>query len=187
MASDAITEPRRTCSSFLRFVVLPGPSQLLTAYAEATREEMRDARLPIAYRDSCAHLLIPLNKCRRETWYAPWKCTVRWRKIRAGQQPPTRLEGHRLTSDHRTSDIATRSASTSSSRSELPRWTSCGSPRAVHEATKSTHRYGVYIVHILQIGGDGNREFTRSYGKSILCEDHTIRTNFHLGFDSENE
>ncbi|PNY26758.1 NADH dehydrogenase [ubiquinone] 1 beta subcomplex subunit 7 [Tolypocladium capitatum] len=51
MASDAPSEPR-----------------------QATREEMRDARLPIAYRDSCAHLLIPLNKCRRETWYAPWKC-----------------------------------------------------------------------------------------------------------------
>ncbi|KAI9162954.1 NADH dehydrogenase [ubiquinone] 1 beta subcomplex subunit 7 [Paramyrothecium foliicola] len=41
---------------------------------QATREEMRDARLPLPYRDSCAHLLIPLNKCRRDTWYAPWKC-----------------------------------------------------------------------------------------------------------------
>ncbi|ODA78901.1 hypothetical protein RJ55_04491 [Drechmeria coniospora] len=41
---------------------------------QATREEMREARLPLAYRDSCAHLLIPLNQCRRETWYAPWKC-----------------------------------------------------------------------------------------------------------------
>ncbi|KAF5018971.1 hypothetical protein F66182_9034 [Fusarium sp. NRRL 66182] len=46
MASDAITEPR-----------------------QATREEMRDAKLPLAYRDSCAHLLIPLNKCRRDTCY----------------------------------------------------------------------------------------------------------------------
>lgn len=42
----------------------------------ATREEMRDARLPLAYRDSCAHLLIPLNKCREATWYAPWKCVA---------------------------------------------------------------------------------------------------------------
>lgn len=52
--------------------------QLLTRrrIAEATREEMRQARLPLAYRDNCAHILIPLNKCRRETWYAPWKCTV---------------------------------------------------------------------------------------------------------------
>ncbi|PTB41125.1 hypothetical protein M441DRAFT_47593 [Trichoderma asperellum CBS 433.97] len=52
-------------------------SDAATDVRQATREEMRDARLPLAYRDSCAHLLIPLNKCRRETWYAPWKCTVR--------------------------------------------------------------------------------------------------------------
>lgn len=44
---------------------------------------MRDAKLPLAYRDSCAHLLIPLNKCRRETWYAPWKCTVRFIQLEA--------------------------------------------------------------------------------------------------------
>jgi hypothetical protein len=37
---------------------------------------MSDARLPMAYRDRCAHLLIPLNECRRETWFAPWKCKV---------------------------------------------------------------------------------------------------------------
>ncbi|ETN43491.1 uncharacterized protein HMPREF1541_02650 [Cyphellophora europaea CBS 101466] len=40
----------------------------------ATREEMSEAKLPLAYRDSCAHLLIPLNKCRHKTWYMPWKC-----------------------------------------------------------------------------------------------------------------
>ncbi|RDA87764.1 hypothetical protein CP532_2451 [Ophiocordyceps camponoti-leonardi (nom. inval.)] len=40
----------------------------------ATREEMSEAHLPLAYRDSCAHLLIPLNRCRQATWYAPWKC-----------------------------------------------------------------------------------------------------------------
>lgn len=38
---------------------------------------MRDAKLPIAYRDSCASLLIPLNRCRVETYYMPWKCEVR--------------------------------------------------------------------------------------------------------------
>lgn len=42
----------------------------------ATREEMSAARLPLAYRDNCAHLLIPLNDCRRATFYLPWKCTV---------------------------------------------------------------------------------------------------------------
>ncbi|TKX18191.1 putative NADH-ubiquinone oxidoreductase B18 subunit (NDUFB7) [Elsinoe australis] len=40
----------------------------------ATREEMSAAKLPIAYRDSCAHLLIPLNRCRYEEYYLPWKC-----------------------------------------------------------------------------------------------------------------
>ncbi|KAI1196945.1 NADH-ubiquinone oxidoreductase B18 subunit-domain-containing protein [Nemania serpens] len=42
--------------------------------SEATREEMRDAKLPIPYRDSCANLLIPLNRCRVDTYYLPWKC-----------------------------------------------------------------------------------------------------------------
>jgi hypothetical protein len=37
---------------------------------------MREAHVPLAYRDSCAHLLIPLNRCRKDTYYAPWKCTV---------------------------------------------------------------------------------------------------------------
>ena len=40
----------------------------------ATREEMADASLAVAYRDACAHLLIPLNKCRRKTFYMPWEC-----------------------------------------------------------------------------------------------------------------
>jgi NADH dehydrogenase (ubiquinone) 1 beta subcomplex subunit 7 len=35
---------------------------------------MADARIPLEYRDYCAHLLIPLNKCRGETFYLPWKC-----------------------------------------------------------------------------------------------------------------
>lgn len=38
---------------------------------------MSAARLPIQYRDSCAHLLIPLNRCRYEEYYLPWKCEVR--------------------------------------------------------------------------------------------------------------
>lgn len=42
----------------------------------ASHKEMSDARLPLAYRDSCAHLLIPLNKCRRDEYYLPWKCEV---------------------------------------------------------------------------------------------------------------
>jgi hypothetical protein len=38
---------------------------------------MSAARLPLPYRDSCAHLLIPLNRCRHEEYYLPWKCEVR--------------------------------------------------------------------------------------------------------------
>jgi hypothetical protein len=36
---------------------------------------MKAARLPLSFRDYCSHLLIPLNKCRRETMYMPWKCS----------------------------------------------------------------------------------------------------------------
>lgn len=38
---------------------------------------MSDAKVPLAYRDSCAHLLIPLNRCRGKTYFLPWKCEVR--------------------------------------------------------------------------------------------------------------
>jgi len=41
---------------------------------KATRDEMSAARLPLAYRDSCANLLIPLNRCRHNEYYLPWKC-----------------------------------------------------------------------------------------------------------------
>ncbi|KAI9729479.1 MAG: hypothetical protein M1834_006860 [Cirrosporium novae-zelandiae] len=40
----------------------------------ATHDQMSEARLPLAYRDSCAHLLIPLNRCRHKEFYLPWKC-----------------------------------------------------------------------------------------------------------------
>jgi hypothetical protein len=38
---------------------------------------MSDAQLPMAYRDSCAGLLIGLNRCRVDSYYLPWKCNVR--------------------------------------------------------------------------------------------------------------
>ena len=47
---------------------------------------MRDAKLPMQYRDSCAHLLIPLNRCRFETFYMPWKCEVRIAPDRAEEK-----------------------------------------------------------------------------------------------------
>nr|GMD15445.1 NADH dehydrogenase [ubiquinone] 1 beta subcomplex subunit 7 [Ipomoea batatas] len=35
---------------------------------------MVEAKVPLGYRDQCAHLLIPLNKCRQAELYLPWKC-----------------------------------------------------------------------------------------------------------------
>ena len=34
---------------------------------KVTQAQMAEARLDLAYRDYCAHLLIPLNRCRRRT------------------------------------------------------------------------------------------------------------------------
>lgn len=36
---------------------------------------MKRNKIPLEYRDRCAGLLIPLNKCRRETYFMPWSCT----------------------------------------------------------------------------------------------------------------
>lgn len=41
---------------------------------KVSRQEMAEARVPLAYRDSCAHLLIPLNRCRFENYYLTWRC-----------------------------------------------------------------------------------------------------------------
>jgi NADH dehydrogenase (ubiquinone) 1 beta subcomplex subunit 7 len=42
--------------------------------ATATPQEMAENNLPMHARDYCAHILIPLNKCRRSTFYLPGKC-----------------------------------------------------------------------------------------------------------------
>ena len=41
---------------------------------QATAGEMAAERIPLIFRDHCAHLLIPLNRCRVDTFAAPWKC-----------------------------------------------------------------------------------------------------------------
>jgi NADH dehydrogenase (ubiquinone) 1 beta subcomplex subunit 7 len=38
------------------------------------QEEMHAANIDMVNRDFCAHLLIPLNECRRKSFYLPWKC-----------------------------------------------------------------------------------------------------------------
>ena len=40
----------------------------------ATPEQLQAAKIDLAYRDFCAHLLIPLNECRRASYFLPWKC-----------------------------------------------------------------------------------------------------------------
>ena len=49
---------------------VPGSSKKMIA----AQEEMVAAKVPLGYRDQCAHLLIPLNKCRQAEFFLPWKC-----------------------------------------------------------------------------------------------------------------
>ena len=42
---------------------------------KVTLKQLEDNRIDFAFRDECAGILIPLNKCRRATGYAMWKCT----------------------------------------------------------------------------------------------------------------
>ena len=39
-----------------------------------SREELKKEKIPLEYRDFCAHLLPELNACRRATLFMPWKC-----------------------------------------------------------------------------------------------------------------
>ena len=50
------------------------PSNPLTNPLPPLPQAMSDARLPLSHRDTCAHLLIPLNACRVNTYYLPYKC-----------------------------------------------------------------------------------------------------------------
>lgn len=56
-------------------------SKLPPRVMKATRSEMYHAQIPHQWRDYCAHLLIPLNKCRdgtasdRVSGYLPWNCS----------------------------------------------------------------------------------------------------------------
>ncbi|EIE24772.1 hypothetical protein COCSUDRAFT_53064 [Coccomyxa subellipsoidea C-169] len=40
----------------------------------ASQADLQNAKIDIGYRDFCAHLLIPLNACRRKNFYLPWRC-----------------------------------------------------------------------------------------------------------------
>mmetsp|Transcript_8245 Transcript_8245/g.12265 ORF Transcript_8245/g.12265 Transcript_8245/m.12265 type:complete len:96 (+) Transcript_8245:70-357(+) len=42
--------------------------------SEQDLQKLKDAHIPVAFRDKCAHILVDLNKCRRRTFYNPNKC-----------------------------------------------------------------------------------------------------------------
>src|SRR5262249_9944229 len=52
----------------------PPRTSSTAAEMKVTEAEMKAAKLDIAFRDYCAHLLIPLNKCRQENFYLPFRC-----------------------------------------------------------------------------------------------------------------
>jgi len=37
-------------------------------------QTLKDQQVPLSLRDNCAHLLVPLNVCRRETYFNPERC-----------------------------------------------------------------------------------------------------------------
>ncbi|KAH7888196.1 NADH-ubiquinone oxidoreductase B18 subunit-domain-containing protein [Phlebopus sp. FC_14] len=46
----------------------------MTTTYTASQEELKAAKVPTAWRDQCSALLIPLNTCRRQSYYLPWEC-----------------------------------------------------------------------------------------------------------------
>jgi hypothetical protein len=43
--------------------------------AEQDMESLKQAKISLAYRDKCGHLLVDLNKCRREELYQMTACS----------------------------------------------------------------------------------------------------------------
>jgi len=136
--SQKLSNPPSGSASQRKLVRTPRSSSIDPANnhsAAASREAMAEARLPLAYRDSCANLLIPLNRCRYEEYYLPWKCEVspHLRGIRKSWETRCwRLKQWGLVLIvwvRRQRDIVTRSASTKNSRSGLRRWMSWGQRR----------------------------------------------------------
>ncbi|KIY47493.1 hypothetical protein FISHEDRAFT_45302 [Fistulina hepatica ATCC 64428] len=46
----------------------------MSSSLQASREQLKAHGTPLAWRDHCSALLLPLNICRKETYYLPWKC-----------------------------------------------------------------------------------------------------------------
>ncbi|KAI9452987.1 NADH-ubiquinone oxidoreductase B18 subunit-domain-containing protein [Russula earlei] len=46
----------------------------MSSSTTASQEELKAHRVPLAWRDQCSALLLPLNVCRKENYYLPWEC-----------------------------------------------------------------------------------------------------------------
>ena len=60
------------------FATMGGGHHHVTPGSEPRKDQdlqaIKDARIPLAWRDTCSHILVDLNKCRRDTWWNPNKC-----------------------------------------------------------------------------------------------------------------
>ena len=79
-AAAAESAPRTTHPSRAPFPQL----QQLAHSTVVTPAEMSAERIPLAYRDKCASVLVPLNRCRKKEWYLPWKCEVSVLSVKCG-------------------------------------------------------------------------------------------------------
>ncbi|KAH9172174.1 NADH-ubiquinone oxidoreductase B18 subunit-domain-containing protein [Lactarius sanguifluus] len=46
----------------------------MSSSTTASQEELKAHRVPLAWRDQCSALLLPLNVCRKDKYYLPWEC-----------------------------------------------------------------------------------------------------------------
>mmetsp|Transcript_9059 Transcript_9059/g.12461 ORF Transcript_9059/g.12461 Transcript_9059/m.12461 type:complete len:81 (+) Transcript_9059:97-339(+) len=49
-------------------------SEEVPAFRKVSLKELEDNRIDFRFRDECAHILIPLNACRRRTGFSVLKC-----------------------------------------------------------------------------------------------------------------
>lgn len=71
--------PLVSCISLhLKHISIMGGHHHYNPEAEPRKEQdleaIKKAQIPLAWRDTCSHILIDLNKCRRDTWWNPNKC-----------------------------------------------------------------------------------------------------------------
>lgn len=116
---------------------------------KVTAQEMEEARIPLAYRDFCAHLLIPLNKCRqvRLACAAPSASHAALTARRPHPSPPrSARSGCRGSAS--TSATTTRRASTKSTSMRVLRCV-CVPPHAPHPRSLRSRTVRRAHLHLL--------------------------------------